>query len=64
MPHKIGHVQQNVQNYFATLMIQLVTLNFGAKLLCSFFQWLVFFLPEANNLNHCDDQEKNKMRRI
>lgn len=49
MPHKIGHAQQNAQNYFATLMIQPVTLNFGAELLCSFFHWLVLFLPGANN---------------
>lgn len=52
MPHKIGHAQQIVQNYFATLMMQPVTLNFSVELLCSLFNALCFFSPVAKKLNH------------
>lgn len=70
MPHKIGHAQQNVQNYFATLMTERVTLNFGAELLCSVFSIFCFFLllqtvSKTMLYIQCyDDQEKNRMKRI
>lgn len=72
MPHKIGHAQQIVQNYFATLMMQPVTLNFSVELLCSLFNALRFFSPVAKKLNHYgffyidyySEQEKNKIRGI
>lgn len=70
MPHKIGHAQQNVQNYFATLMTEPVTPNFGAELLCSVFSIFCFFLllqtisTTMFYIQSYDDQEKNKMKRI
>lgn len=71
MPHKIGHAQQIVQNYFATLMMQSVTLNFGAELLCSVFNalWFFFLLQTTSTtttfyVHYYDEQEKNKMRGI
>lgn len=71
MPHKIGHVQQIVQNYFATLTMQPVTLNFCAELLCSVFSALCFFfllqttsMHTTFYIHYYDEQEKNKMRRI
>lgn len=51
MPYKIRHAQQVVQNYFAALMMQPVTQNCNAELLCSVFSF-VLFLPDVKNLNY------------
>lgn len=71
MPHKIGHAQHVVQNYFATLTMQPVTLNFDAELLCSVFNALCFFfLMQTTSttttfyIHYYDEQEKNKIRGI
>lgn len=71
MPHKIGHAQQVVQNYFATLMMQPVALNFDGEFLCAVFNaFCFFFLMQTTSTTttfyiHCyDEQEKNKMRGI